>query len=106
MEATTTTELQWHALYSDGGEGEPWMAYVEGHHDLFALAPTAEKEICLAFPCHGSTITEYLDSAGGAVLAHFWLKQADEAGVDGQPVYKTANANEDGAFAVTGVRFE
>ncbi|MCZ7502996.1 hypothetical protein [Agrobacterium sp. ST15.13.015] len=94
--------IHWHALYSDGGEGEPWMAYVEGHHDLFALAPTAEKEICDAFG--NGSITEILDAAGGAALAHLWLKQTGE--FDGQPILDLAEANEDGAFAVTGVRFE
>lgn len=100
-----TAQLEWIALYEDGGDGEPCAAYVTGHHDVFALAGTAEKEIREAFPCHASPIAEYLDAAGGAALSHFWLKQSDETGCDDQSIYELAKADEPGAFAVTGVRF-
>lgn len=103
MEAAHTTALEWHALYDDEGEGEPWMAYVHGHHDLFALAPIAESEIRKAFPAHETDIAEYLDEAGGAALAHFWLK---DTGHEGDiTIFNTAKPDEPGAFAVTGVRF-
>jgi hypothetical protein len=105
MANTTTPALEWIALYEHGGEGEPWMAYVAGHHDLFALAPTAEAEICAAFPCHEGTINGFLEEAGGAALSHYWMKQDGETGCDGQPTFDIAKADEPGAFAVTGVRF-
>lgn len=95
-----TEQLEWHALYEDD---EPWMAYVLGHQDLFALAPIAEAEIRKTFPCHEETIASHLDEAGGAALAHMWLREV-EMTADG-PLYNIANHNDAGAFAITGVRF-
>lgn len=99
-----TEQLEWHALYDDDGEGEPWAAYVKGHHDLFALAAIAETEIRKAFPCHETHISEILDNKGGAALTHFWLRETARTH-DWQPFYEIATCDEPGAFAVTGVRF-
>ncbi|KQR27227.1 hypothetical protein ASF91_19615 [Rhizobium sp. Leaf155] len=100
----TSPQFEWHALFDDCGEGEPWMAYVEGHHDLFILAPIAEAGIREAFPRHQREISDYLDAAGGAVLAHVWLVCTEDNG--DSKYFEIARAGEIGAFAVTGVRFD
>jgi hypothetical protein len=81
----------------------PWMAYVEGHHDVFALAQTAEAEIRAAFPHHLTEVNDCLDEAGGAALAHFWLIRTQDAGE--VQCFEIASAEDTGAFPVTGVRF-
>lgn len=100
---TDVTQLEWHALFSDGGEGMPWMAYVEGHHDVFALAQTAEAEIRANFPHHLTEVNECLNETGGAAIAHFWLVcTEDDSEVQ---CFEIANAGDVRAFPVTGVRF-
>ncbi len=101
--------LTWKALVTE--DGEPFAAYVAGHHNPLTLAGDAEDAIIKAFydlaPHHAADVREILDIAGGAVISRFWLRPLDDRRADDpDALFAIASADQRRAFPVTGARFQ
>lgn len=98
-----TNKFRWHALYDDSGEGDPYLAYTEGHQDLTTIDAEAENILRDVFYDRPDAIADILLNNTPLAFAHLWLKS--EGMLSDEMIFSLCDPSAPGAFAVTGMRF-